>query len=84
MIIKNITEFRKAMKETLDIIHENDETVILSRADDRDVVMISLKSFNSIQETLYLIASKTNRQRLDSAIEDIENSINVVQKNLLL
>ena len=84
MIVKIITEFRKSMTETLDVIHENDETVILARADDRDVVMISLRSFNSIQETLYLLASKTNRQRLDSAIEDIDNSMNLVQKNLLL
>ncbi|MBK8502896.1 MAG: type II toxin-antitoxin system Phd/YefM family antitoxin [Saprospiraceae bacterium] len=84
LIVKNITEFRKSMKETLDVIHKNDETVILARADDRDVVMISFRSFNSIPETLYLMASKTNRQRLDSAIEDIENSMNLVQKNLLL
>jgi antitoxin YefM len=84
MIVKNITEFRKSMKETLDIIHENDETVILSRSDDRDVVLISLKNFNSIQETLYLLASKKNRDRLDAAMQDIENYTNLVQKNLLL
>ena len=84
MVVKQMTEFRKNMKETLDRVNDNDETVIISRSNDRDVVLISLRSFNSIQETLYLQSSKKNKTRLEKAMKDVEDNINIVKHQLLL
>ncbi len=84
MIIKQMTEFRKNMKQTLDQVNDNDDTVIISRSNDRDVVLISLRSFNSIQETLYLQTSKKNKERIEKAMKDVEKNINRVSHQLLL
>lgn len=84
MIVKNMTEFRSKMKETLDQINETEETVIISRSGDQDVVLLSLKTYNSIQETLYQMSSKKNMKRLDKAIADIEATKNLVKRELLL
>lgn len=84
MQIKNMTEFRKSMKETLDHISENDETVIISRSGNKDVVMLSIDNFNSIQETLHLMSSPANHERLSKAVEDIRKRKNLLRKDLLV
>ena len=84
MIVKQMTEFRKTMKQTLDQVNDNDETVIISRTNDRDVVLISLKTFNSIQETLYLQSSIKNKERLENAMKDISSNKNLVLNSLLI
>lgn len=83
MKVKNITEFRKSMKETFDEINENQETIVISRSEDRDIVMLSLKNYNSIQETLYQMSSPKNMDRLTEAVNDINQMKNIVVKDLL-
>ena len=84
MLVKNMTEFRTNMKKTFDQINDTDEPVIISRSDDRDIVLLSLKTFNGIQETLYQMSSKTNKDRLDKAVSDIEACKNIVRRDLLV
>ena len=84
MIVKNMTEFRKNMKETFNEINRTQETVIISRSEDKDIVLLSLKNFNSIQETLYQMSSSANKVRLDNAFEDIEVGKNIVINDLFL
>jgi len=38
------------------------------------VALISYDEYASMKETLYLMSSKTNRERLDDAIDQIENT----------
>lgn len=83
MKVKQLTEFRKHMKITLDQVADNNEPVIISRANDRDVVLISLQTYNSIVETLYLQSSLKNKERIESAIKDVKAGINLVQNELL-
>jgi len=82
MKVKNMTEFRKSMKETLDYFSDNDETVVISKSDDRDVVMLSRDKYNSLQETIYLMSSPKNHQRLTKAIEDVNKGRNEPPKAL--
>ena len=84
MIIKRITEFRKNMKKLMNLVNDKDETIIISRSNDRDVVLISLRSFNSIKETLYLQSSINNKPRLEKAMKDVEINSDIVKHQLLL
>jgi len=65
----NFTEFRQSLKTHLDNVSDNHDTVIINRSGNRDVVVISLKEWNSMKETNYLNSSKKNRERLESALE---------------
>jgi antitoxin YefM len=69
MQVVNYTQFRTNLKATLDRVTYDDDTVIVSRGSDNDAVIISLREYNSIQETLHLLSSKNNRERLLRAIE---------------
>lgn len=84
MIVKNVTEFRKTLSETLDQVSDNHEKLIISRSADKDVVVISLKEYNSIEETLYLMSSSKNKDMLDKALEDYQNGENMVSNDIIL
>ena len=50
-----------------------DEYIITTK-DEKSVVLISYEEYSSMKETIYLLSSKNNRDRLNNAVEQIENS----------
>jgi antitoxin YefM len=83
MNVKSIMDFRQDLDATLDSVSDDDDTVIINRPNNKDVVLISLKSYNSLQETLYLMSSVKNRERLDTAVNEINLGINLLKKELI-
>ncbi|MDQ3842693.1 MAG: type II toxin-antitoxin system prevent-host-death family antitoxin [Bacteroidota bacterium] len=72
MRVVNYTEFRKKLAESLNAVNNDREIVVVSRSKGKNVVVMSLEEYNSIQETLHLMSSASNRQRLDEAIEEMK------------
>jgi len=66
-----ISDFRKDIKQYLDRVTENDETLIINRGKDIGVVIMSLDEYNSLHATYHELSSKTNEKRLDAAIEKL-------------
>lgn len=73
MQVLNYTEFRNNLAENLNMVNDNDEIVIVSRSKGKNLVVMSLEEYNSIQETLHLVSSKTNQERLDEAIKEMRS-----------
>jgi antitoxin YefM len=71
MQVLNYTEFRKNLAESLDMVNDNSEIVVVSRSKGKNVVVMALEEYNSLQETLHLAGSKTNEGRLDEAIIEL-------------
>jgi antitoxin YefM len=72
MIAANYTEFRTGLKNFLDDVENNNETLIIKRGSGKGTVMISLDEYNSIMETLHLLSSKKNAKRLFESIEQMK------------
>jgi antitoxin YefM len=68
MIAANYTEFRNELKNYLDNVEFNNETLIIKRGSGKGTVVISLDEYNSIMETLHLMSSKKNAKRLFESI----------------
>ena len=73
MLTTSISDFRKDIKKYLDSVTGNFETLIINRGKDSGVVVISLDEYNSLNATQHELSSKTNENRLDSAIEKLKN-----------
>lgn len=73
---------RNNLKSLMDKVCNNLETYIITRKNNKNVVMISLDEFNSINETLYLLSTPNNTKRLLKSIEEIEKG-NFEKKDLL-
>jgi len=72
MIAANYTEFRTGLKNYLDNVENNNETLIIKRGSGKGTVLISLDEYNSIIETLHLLSSKKNAKRLFESIEQMK------------
>ena len=68
----NFTEFRTNLKMYLDDVEENNEMLIIKRGTGNGAVLISLDEYNSIMETVHLLSSKANADRLYEAIQQIK------------
>jgi antitoxin YefM len=72
MIAANYTEFRNHLKKYLDDVEQNNETLILKRGSGKGTVIISMDEYNSIMETMHLLSSKKNADRLYESIDQIK------------
>ncbi len=82
MIAANYTEFRVDLKKFLDKVEEDNETLIIKRGSGKGTVVISLEEYNSIMETVHLLSSKANSDRLYEAIQQIKEGKGI-QKDLI-
>jgi antitoxin YefM len=78
----NFTEFRTKLKKYLDEVENNNETLIIKRGSGHGAVLISLDEFNSILETVHLLSSKANADRLYESIHQMKSG-KFVQKRLI-
>jgi antitoxin YefM len=69
MEVLNYTEFRLNLKGSLDAVTQDAETIVINRGKNDNAVLISLKEYNSMLETIHLSSSEKNLQRLNEAIE---------------
>jgi len=74
MIAANFTEFRSELKKYLDEVENNNETLIIKRKTGKGTVLISLDEYNSIMETIHLLSSKANADRLFESIRQIRSN----------
>jgi antitoxin YefM len=82
MIAANYSEFRKELKDYLDSVENNHETLIIKRGSGKGAVIISLEEYNSIMETLHLLSSQKNAQRLFESINQMKSG-KTVQHDLI-
>ncbi len=82
MMAANFTEFRTDLKKFLDNVENNNETLIIKRGSGKGAVMMSLDEYNSIMETLHLLNSKANADRLYESISQIKEG-KVVRNDLI-
>ncbi len=78
----NYSELRQNLKANLDEVTDNSELLVVQRPKGRSIVMMSLDEYNSWQETIHLTRSRTNRQRLEKAVENINSRTGLVKHNL--
>jgi antitoxin YefM len=76
MIAANFTEFRTSLNKFFDNVENNNEILIIKRGIGKGTVMMSLDEYNSIMETLHLLKSKANADRLYESIKQMKNNAN--------
>lgn len=79
MIVANFSEFRTNLKNYLDNVEDNNETLIVKRKTGKGTVMISLDEYNSIMETVHLLSSKANADKLRESIRQMKNGEKVTK-----
>lgn len=66
------TQARKNFTSVMNRVCEDHTPIIITRQSERPVVMISLEDYNALEETMHLLRSPTNAQRLYKALEELK------------
>jgi antitoxin YefM len=74
------TAARENLASTMDKVCTDHAPVVITRNRTQSVVMLSLKDYESLEETAYLIRSPANARRLLEAIHALETGKGVVRK----
>jgi len=81
MIATNFSEFRSDLKKFLDSVEDNNETLIIKRKTGKGTVLISLEEYNSLMETMHILSSKKNADRLYESIQQMKEG-KIVEPNI--
>ncbi len=60
MLAVNYTNLRDNMKTYMDKVTDDYETMIVTRKDNKNVVMLSEESYNNLMENVYVMGNKAN------------------------
>ena len=72
MIAVNYTQFRNEMKSHLDLVTEDYETVVVTRKENSNVVIISEESYNNLLENIHVMGNKENYDWLMQSKKQLE------------
>ena len=75
MLAVNYTNLRENMKLYMDRVNDDYETLVVTRKDNRNVVMMSEESYNNLMENLYVMGSQANYDWLMESKEQLEKGM---------
>lgn len=81
MLAINYSTMRNHLKDYCDKVTDDYETVIVTRKNEKNVVLISLEEYNNMMENLYIMSNKKNYDRLIESKRQIEKDDTVIKSN---
>ena len=82
MLAVNYTNLRDNMKTYLDKVTDDYETMIVTRKDDKNVVILSEEAYNNLMENVYVMGNKANYDWLVESKAQLER-VNLATQNLV-
>lgn len=68
------SQARNNLREIINKVCDDFDEYIITTKDNKSAVILSYEEYSAMKETMYLLASKNNRERLNDAVEQIENA----------
>lgn len=81
MLAINYSTIRNNLKEYCDKITNDYETIIVTRKDEKNIVMLSLEEYNNLIENVFIMSNKKYYDRLLESKKQLEQG-NTIQKSM--
>ncbi len=75
------SQARNNLRGIINKVCDDFDQYIITTKDDKSAVILSYEEYSTMKETMYLLSSKNNRDRLGEAIDQI-NSLEFMEKNI--
>ena len=77
------SQARNNLRAIIDTVCNDFEEFVITTKDDQQAVLISYDEYSALKETLYLLSSRNNRDRLLDAVDQID-ALEFTKKELVL
>ena len=67
------SQARNNLRDIINKVCDDFDEYIITTKDNKSAVVISYDEYSAMKETMYLLSSKNNRDRLNEAVDQIEN-----------
>jgi len=67
------SQARNNLRRLIDKVCNDFDEYIITTKDNKSAVLLSYDEYSAMKETMYLLSSKNNRERLLDAIDQIDN-----------
>jgi len=67
------SQARNNLRNLIDKVCNDFDEYIITTKDNKQAVLLSYDEYSSMKETMYLLSSKNNRDRLLDAVDQIDN-----------
>lgn len=79
----NHTDFKKDLSELIEKVNTDKTSILITGQNSKHAVLMSLEEYNSYKETLHLLGSAKNAERLGRSIADAKAGRLTVHEVLL-
>lgn len=73
MLAVNYTTLRENMRRYMDRLTDDYETLIVTRKNNKNIVMMSEEAYNNLMENIYIMGNKENYNWLMESKKQLEN-----------
>lgn len=81
LLAVNYTELRGRMKEYMDKVTDDFETLIVTRKKNKNIVMISEETYNNMVENMHLMGNETNYKWLMESKKQLKGGLIQMKKH---
>jgi antitoxin YefM len=74
------SNFRQNLRSFINKVNDDTERLTVTTNDNQNIVVMSETDYNAWMETLHLMTSKTNRERIDASIEQLNSGRGIVRE----
>lgn len=75
MLAVNYSTLRDNMKSYMDRVTDDYETIVVTRKDNRNIVMMSEESYNNLMENLHVLGNRANYNWLMESKRQLESGM---------
>lgn len=76
------SDLRQNLKTYMDKVYRDHDTLIITRKNNENLVLISIDEYNSLMETNYLLSNEANAEHLKKSIDQYRSG-NVKKRELI-
>lgn len=67
------SNFRKNLKDYMEQVNDNSDSLIVTSKDDKNVVVMAKSDYDNLMENMYLMSNEANREHINESIEQLED-----------
>lgn len=81
MLAVNYSTLRSQLKAYCDHATDDAETIVITRKNEKNLVMMSMDAYNNLMENVFLMQNAANRQHILNGIHELETAATVTKNS---